>query len=249
MSLPLQGKVALVTGAGKNIGRCIALTLAADGATVLVNGRSDRAAVDEVVAEIEKGGGKAAPAMGDVSDPAVAPKLAEQAQNQFGGVDILVSNAGLRRQTSFLDMSFEEWREIMSVALDGAFLLGKAFIPQMVAKGKGGSFVAMSGVSTHVGTLNRCHVSASKSGLEGLMRALARELAPHKITCNAVAPGAIDTARAATAGPRPIQGRPIPLGRLGQVEEIAAMVRLLVGPQGTFITGQTIHVNGGEFLT
>jgi 3-oxoacyl-[acyl-carrier protein] reductase len=249
MSLPLQGKVALVTGAGKNIGRCIALTLAADGATVLVNGRSDRAAVEEVVAEIEKGGGKAAPAMGDVSDPAVAPKLAEQAQKQFGGVDILVSNAGLRRQTSFLDMSFEEWREIMSVALDGAFLLGKAFIPQMVAKGKGGSFVAMSGVSTHVGTLNRCHVSASKAGLEGLMRALARELAPHKITCNAVAPGAIDTARAATAGPRPIQGRPIPLGRLGQVEEIAAMVRLLVGPQGTFITGQTIHVNGGEFLT
>lgn len=249
MSLPLQGKVALVTGAGKNIGRCIALTLAADGATVLVNGRSDRAAVDEVVAEIEKAGGKAAAAMGDVSDPAVAPKLAEQAQKQFGGVDILVSNAGLRRQTSFLEMSFEEWREIMSVALDGAFLLGKAFVPQMVAKGKGGSFVAMSGVSTHVGTLNRCHVSASKSGLEGLMRALARELAPHKITCNAVAPGAIDTARAATAGPRPIQGRPIPLGRLGNVEEIAAMVRLLVGPEGTFITGQTIHVNGGEFLT
>lgn len=249
MSLPLQGKVALVTGAGKNIGRCIALTLAADGATVLVNGRSDRAAVDEVVAEIQKAGGKAAAAMGDVSDPAVAPKLAEQAQKQFGGVDILVSNAGLRRQTSFLEMSFEEWREIMSVALDGAFLLGKAFVPQMVTKGKGGAFVAMSGVSTHVGTLNRCHVSASKSGLEGLMRALARELAPHKITCNAVAPGAIDTARAATAGPRPIQGRPIPLGRLGNVEEIAAMVRLLVGPEGTFITGQTIHVNGGEFLT
>lgn len=249
MSLPLQGKVALVTGAGKNIGRCIAQTLAADGATVLVNGRSDRAAVDEVVAEIVKAGGKAAAAMGDVSDPAIAPRLAEQAAKQFGGVDILVSNAGLRRQTSFLDMSFEEWREIMSVALDGAFLLGKAFIPQMVAKGKGGSFVAMSGVSTHVATLNRCHVSASKSGLEGLMRALARELAPHKITCNAVAPGAIDTARAATAGPRPIQGRPIPLGRLGHVEEIAAMVRLLVGPQGTFITGQTIHVNGGEYLT
>ena len=249
MSLPLQGKVALVTGAGKNIGREIALTLARDGATVLVNGRSDKAAVDDVVGEITKGGGKAHAAMGDVSDPAVAPRLAEQALKKFGGVDILVSNAGLRRQTSFLDMSFEEWREIMSVALDGAFLLGKAFIPQMIAKGKGGAFVAMSGVTTHVGTLNRCHVSASKSGLEGLMRALARELAPHKITCNAVAPGAIDTARAASAGPRPIQGRPIPLGRLGTVEEIAAMVRLIVGPEGTFITGQTIHVNGGEFLT
>lgn len=249
MSLPLQDKVALVTGAGRNIGRCIALTLARDGATVLVNGRSDREAVESVVGEITKAGGKAAAAMGDVSDPAVAPKLAEQAAKQFGGVDILVSNAGLRRQTSFLDMSFDEWREIMAVALDGAFLLGKAFVPQMVAKGKGGAFVAMSGVSTHVGTLNRCHVSASKAGLEGLMRALAIELAPHRITCNAIAPGGIDTARAGSAGPRPLANRPIPLKRYGTVEEIAAMVRLLVGPQGSYITGQTIHVNGGEFLT
>ena len=159
-----------------------------------------------------------------------------------------MSNAGLRRQTKFLDMSFEEWREIMSVALDGAFLLGKAIIPQMVARG-GGAFVALSGVSTHVGTPNRCHVSASKSGLEGLMRALAVELAPHKVTCNALAPGAIDTARGAAAGPRPVGDRPIPLKRFGTVDEIAAMVRLLVGPEGTFITGQTIHVNGGEFLT
>jgi 3-oxoacyl-[acyl-carrier protein] reductase len=147
-------------------------------------------------------------------------------------------------------MSFEEWREIMSVALDGAFLLGKAIIPQMVARG-GGAFVALSGISTHVGTPNRCHVSASKSGLEGLMRALAVELAPHKITCNALSPGAIDTARGAAAGPAPPNrvNRPIPLKRFGTVEEIAAMVRLLVGPEGTFITGQTIHVNGGEFLT
>ena len=248
MSLPLQGKVALVTGSGKNIGRCIALTLARDGATVLINGRSDKAAIDAVVAEIKAAGGKAAPAMGDISDPAVGARLAEEAK-ALGGVDILVSNAGLRRQTSFLDMKFEEWREILSVALDGAFLLGKAFIPQMVAKGKGGAFVAMSGISTHVGTPNRCHVSASKAGVEGLMRALAVELAPHRITCNAVSPGAIDTARAASAGPRPVENRPIPLKRFGTVEEIAAMVRLLVGPEGTFITGQTLHVNGGEFLT
>ncbi len=248
MSSPLQGKVALVTGAGKNIGRSIALTLARDGATVLINGRSDKAAIDQVVAEIEAAGGRAYPAMGDISDPAVAPQLAAYAE-KLGGVDILVSNAGLRRQTSFLDMKFEEWREILSVALDGAFLLGKAFIPQMVAKGNGGAFVAISGISTHVGTPNRCHVSASKSGLEGLMRALAVELAPHRITCNALSPGAIDTARAASAGPRPVENRPIPLKRFGTVEEISAMVRLLVGPEGTFITGQTIHVNGGEFLT
>ena len=140
--LPLQGKVALVTGAGRNIGRAIALTLAHDGASVLVNGRADKAAVDAVVGEIQAAGGKAVAAMGDVSDPQVPPRLADQAAKAFGGVDILVSNAGLRRQTSFLDMSFEEWREILSVALDGAFLLGKAFIPQMVAKGHGGAFVA-----------------------------------------------------------------------------------------------------------
>jgi 3-oxoacyl-[acyl-carrier protein] reductase len=248
MSAPLQGRIALVTGAGKNIGRAIALTLARDGATVLVNGRSDQSAVEAVVQEIVAAGGKAHAAMGDVSDPAIASKLARQAE-ALGGVDILVSNAGLRRQTSFLDMSFEEWREILSVALDGAFLLGKAFVPQMVAKGQGGAFVAMSGISTHVGTPNRCHVSASKSGLEGLMRALAIELAPHRITCNALSPGAIDTTRAASAGPAPASrmNRPIPLKRFGTVDEIAAMVRLLVGP--TFITGQTIHVNGGEFLT
>ena len=251
MSLPLHGKVALVTGAGKNIGRAIALTLARDGATILVNGRSDKATVDGMVGEIAAAGGRAVAAMGDVSDPAVAPRLAAEADKQFGGVDILVSNAGLRRQTSFLDMSFEEWREILSVALDGAFLLGKAFVPQMVAKGQGGAFVAMSGISTHVGTPNRCHVSASKSGLEGLMRALAVELAPHRITCNAISPGAIDTTRGASGGPIPANriNRPIPLGRFGTVDEIAAMVRLLVGPEGTFITGQTIHVNGGEFLT
>ena len=248
MSLPLQGRVAFVSGAGKNIGRAIALALAKDGAAVVVNGRKDRDAVDAVVREIESAGGKTMAAMGDVGDPQGGARLAE-AGAKLGGVDILVSNAGLRRQTSFLDMGYEEWREILSVALDGAFLLGKAFIPQMVAKGKGGAFVAISGVSTHVGTPNRCHVSASKAGLEGLMRALAVELAPHKITCNALAPGAIDTARGAAAGPRPVENRPIPLKRFGTTDEIAAMVRLMVGPEGRFITGQTIHVNGGEFLT
>src|SRR5262245_4712815 len=248
MPSSLQGKVALISGAGRNIGRAIALTLARDGAAVVVNGRADRAAVDGVVREIAAAGGQAVAAMGDVSDPKVPPRLADEAARAFGGVDILVSNAGLRRQTAFLDMSYEEWREIMSVALDGAFLLGKAVVPQMAARG-GGAFVALSGVSTHVGTPNRCHVSASKSGLEGLMRALAIELAPHKITCNAIAPGAIDTVRGASAGARGRVDRPIPLQRFGTVDEIAAMVRLLVGPEGAFITGQTIHVNGGEFLT
>lgn len=247
--MPLQGRVALVTGAGKNIGRGIALTLARDGAAVLVNGRSDRQAVEAVVGEIAAAGGKAVPAMGDISDPEVLPRLAAEAE-KLGGVDILVSNAGLRRQTSFLDMSFEEWREILSVALDGAFLLAKAVVPSMIQRG-GGAFVGMSGMSHHVGTKNRVHVSASKAGLEGLVRSLAMELAPHGIRFNAVSPGSIDTVRGASAGgpmARAQRQDGIPLGRQGTVDEIAATVRFLVGPEGGYITGQVIHANGGVFL-
>ncbi|MDA0340343.1 MAG: SDR family NAD(P)-dependent oxidoreductase [Proteobacteria bacterium] len=248
-SRPLDGKIALVTGAGKNIGRGIALALADDGAAIVVNGRSDQSAVDETVEAVRASGGTAIGCIADVSDPAAVAAMIETVQAEMGGLDILVSNAGLRRQTPFLEMEFDEWREILSVALDGAFLLARAGAPLMVERG-GGAIVALSGVSHRVGTLDRCHVSASKAGLEGLIRALSRELAPHGITCNCVAPGAIDTVRGASAGARPASGaaQNIPLGRFGRVEEIAAMVRHLVRPDGAFITGQTIHVNGGAFL-
>ena len=169
----------------------------------------------------------------------------------FGGIDILVSNAGLRRQTPFLEMSVTEWREILSVALDGAFILSRAAVTRMLGRG-GGAIVALSGISTHVGTPNRCHVSASKAGLEGLMRALAVELAEHRITCNTVAPGAVDTVRGAAAGTLPptlSAGGAIPLGRKAAMAEISAAVRFLAGPDGRYITGQTLHVNGGAFLT
>lgn len=250
MAGALDGKVALVSGAGKNIGRTIALTLARDGAAVVVNGRADRALVDGVVGEIQAAGGKAMGYVADVTDPRGVGQMIEAAVGTLGGLDIVVSNAGLRRQTPFLDMSFAEWREILSVALDGAFVLAKAAAPQLIRRG-GGAMVALSGISTHVGTPNRCHVSASKAGLEGLMRALAVELAPHRITCNCVAPGAIDTIRGASAGAMPgtLADRNIPLQRKGTVDEIAAVVRLLAGPEGSYITGQTIHVNGGAFLT
>ena len=168
----------------------------------------------------------------------------------LGGVDILVSNAGLRRQTPFVEMSLEEWREILSVALDGAFILCRAAVPMMIARG-GGSIVALSGISTHVGTPNRAHVSASKAGLEGLIRALAVELAPRGIRANCVAPGAVDTARGASAGPMPVTlGREegIPMRRKSSITEIADVVRMLAGPEGGYVTGQTIHVNGGAYL-
>jgi 3-oxoacyl-[acyl-carrier protein] reductase len=246
--MSLTGKVALVTGAGKNIGRTIALDLAAHGASLVVNGRSDRAAVDSVVAEINAAGGQAIGCMADVSDPAQTQAMIDTAVAAYGGLDILVSNAGLRRQTPFLEMSLTEWREILSVALDGAFILCRAAVPHMLNRA-GGAIVALSGISTHVGTPQRCHVSASKAGLEGLMRALAIELAPHRITCNTIAPGAVDTVRGAAAGTLPATISEIPLGRKAAMAEIAAAVRFLAGPDGRFITGQTLHVNGGAFLT
>jgi 3-oxoacyl-[acyl-carrier protein] reductase len=242
------GKVALVTGAGKNIGRTIALDLAANGAALVINGRSDRAAVDGVVAEINAAGGQAIGCTADVADPVQVQAMIETAVAAFGGLDILVSNAGLRRQTPFLSMSLAEWREILSVALDGAFILCRAAVPHMLGRG-GGAIVALSGISTHVGTPQRCHVSASKAGLEGLMRALAIELAPMGITCNTVAPGAVDTVRGASAGVLPATLSDIPLGRKAAMAEISAAVRFLAGPDGRFITGQTLHVNGGAFLT
>ena len=249
MAGALAGKVALVTGAGRNIGRAIALLLARDGATVVVNGRSDRAAVDAVVAEVEAAGGRAVGWMADVADEPAVARMMAGVTAEFGGLDILVSNAGLRRQTAFLEMDYAEWREILSVALDGAFLTARAAAPSMVARG-GGAIVALSGISTHVGTPNRCHVSASKAGLEGLMRALAVELGPHGVRCNCVAPGPVDTQRGASAGPMPtglLDG--IPLGRKATVDDIAAAVRYLVGPEGAYVTGQTLHLNGGMYLT
>ncbi|HKS89069.1 MAG TPA: SDR family oxidoreductase [Stellaceae bacterium] len=246
----LDGKVAIVTGAGKNIGKAIALALAADGAAVIVNGRGDRPIVEDTAAEIRAAGGRALPYLADVSKPEQVEAMVAAAVTEFGGVDIAIGNAGLRRQTPFLQMNLEEWHEILAVALDGAFILAKACVPEMVKRG-GGAVIGLSGVSHHAGATGRVHVNASKAGLEGLMRGLAVELAPHNITANCVAPGSIDTVRGPSAGGPHGRGaisRAIPLGRQGRPEEIAAMVRFLAGPEGRYVTGQTIHVNGGLFL-
>jgi|SRR5579884_2241087 len=245
----LAGKVAIVTGGGKNIGKAIALALAADGAAIVVNGRGDRAILDETAGEIRAAGGRALPFVADVSQPDAVHSMVAAAVAEFGGVDIAVSNAGLRRQTPFLEMSLKEWHEILSVALDGAFILAQACVSEMIKRG-GGALIGLSGISHHAGATGRVHVNASKAGLEGLIRGLAMELAPHDITANCVAPGSIDTVRGASAGGphgRALS-RTIPLGRQGRPEEIAAMVRFLAGPEGRYITGQTIHVNGGLFF-
>src|SRR2546430_4547928 len=195
----LAGKVAIITGSGKNIGKAIALRLAADGAAVVVNGRGDRAIVEETASEIRAAGGRAMPYLADISKSDAVHAMVDATVKEFGGVDIAVGNAGLRRQTPFLQMNLEEWHEILGVALHGAFYLAKATVPEMIKRG-GGTFIGLSGISHHAGPSGRIHVNASKAGLEGMVGGLAIELAPHNITANCVAPGSIDTVRGASAG-------------------------------------------------
>ncbi len=247
----LKGKTAVVTGAGKNIGRHIAEHLAAIGANVVVNGRGDQAAVEETAAALKKDYGvEALPFLADVTDRAAVDRMAAAAMDAFGRIDVVVSNAALRNQQPFLEMSYEEWRNVLGVALDGAFNVCQAFGRHMVAGGNGGSIVTLSGISNRVGTLNRIHVNAAKAGLEGFTRGLSRELAPHRINVNSVAPGMIDTSRGASAGARPSLGdRGVPLDRMGTPDEIAGLVRFLCSPEGAYTTGQTIHVNGGVYMS
>ena len=247
----LTGQVALVTGSGKNIGRQIALYLAEIGAQVAINGLSDGAAVDSVVAEINAahGQGTACGYMADVTDGPAVKSMVDRIASDFGGLDIVVSNPAMRRQTPFPEISYEEWNQVLKVVLDGAFHTISSAVPHMIAGGKGGRVITMSGVSTRLGTKNRAHVCAAKGGLEGFTHGLASDLAEYGITVNSVSPGAIDTVRGAAAGALPgtLGNDSIPLGRKGRPEEIAAMVRHLCLPDAAYITGQVVQVNGGVF--
>src|SRR2546423_7324699 len=229
----LAGKAAVAPGRGKNLGRAPARARARAGPATAVTGRGDRAFVEETANEIRAAGGRALPYMADVSQPEAVAAMVDAAVKEFGGVDIAVGNAGLRRQTPFLQMNLEEWHEILGVALHGAFYLAKATAPEMIKRG-GGTFIGLAGGSHHAGSSGRIHVHASKAGLEGMIRGLAIELAPHNITANCIAPGSIDTVRGPSAGGPHGRGlsRDIPAGRQGGPEGTAAMVRFLDEPEG-----------------
>jgi 3-oxoacyl-[acyl-carrier protein] reductase len=243
----LTGKVAIVTGAGRNIGRAIALALARAGASVVVNVRSNQIEAEGVVREIESGGGKAVAVLGDIGDEKTADALAEAALKRFGRIDILVNNAALRREKPIGDMSYAEWREVMNVILDGTFRCVHACLPAL--KKSGGSIVNIGGMSAHIGSKDRAHVITAKAALVGFSRALAHDLAADKITANCVVPGAIDTTRPASSqNPAHHLTHGTITGERGKAEDVAAMVRYLCGPGGRYVTGQTIHVSGGAYL-
>jgi 3-oxoacyl-[acyl-carrier protein] reductase len=244
----LDGKVAIVTGAGRNIGRAIALALADAGASVVVNARGNRAGADAVAREIDAAGGKALVHIGDVADASAVQAMADAAVKHFGRIDILVNNAALRREKPFTEMSYADWREIMDVTLDGAFHCVKACLPALRNSGAG-TVINIGGLSAHTGAKNRAHVVTAKAGLIGFTRALAHDLADGGITVNCVVPGLIAT-------PRP-KDKPEPAhhlthgtisGARGAPDDVAATVRFLCSPVARYITGQAVHVNGGAYL-
>ena len=244
----LDSMVAIVTGAGRNIGRAIALTLAESGASIVVNARSNRGEADAVAREIEANGGKALVHIGNVADPSAVQAMADAALRQFGRLDILVNNAALRREKPFAEMDYAEWREILDVTLDGTFHCVKACLPALRESGAG-TIVNIGGLSAHTGASNRAHVVTAKAGIVGFTRALAHDLAQDDITVNCVVPGLIGT-------PRP-NDKPEPAhhlthqtitGERGRPDDVAAMVRFLCGPGARYINGQAIHANGGAYL-
>jgi 3-oxoacyl-[acyl-carrier protein] reductase len=248
-SRELEGRVAVVTGAGRNIGRAIALSLAQGGAAVVVNARTSRAETEAVAAEIEAAGGKALACLADVTDEAAVARMADAARKRFGRVDIVVSNAAVRRETDLESITLADWREIIGVILDGAFILAKAFLTDLKSSGAG-ALINIGGMTAHTGGKRRPHVIAAKNGLVGLTKALANDLAEHRVTVNCVVPGLIDTVRVAGSSVMPAHhtsSRTL-VGRLGQPDDIAAAVRYLAGPGARYVTGQTIHVNGGAYL-
>lgn len=244
--MSLEGKVALVTGSGRNIGRSIAIALANDGADVIVHARSNQEEAKSVASEISALGRRSLDLLGDMGDRSSVENIMEKALNEFGRVDIVVNNAAIRPHKSFVEMSYEDWRNVIATDLDAAFLTTKYALPGMIER-QWGRVVNFSGLQAFQGRHGGAHISAAKVGVIGLTKALGTELAPNGILVNCIVPGMIDTSREVHTGTRP-PGRldSIPVGRPGDPDEIASLCSFLCSDSNGFITGQTIHANGGE---
>lgn len=241
-----MSRAALVTGSGQNIGRAIALALAADGFNIVVNGLTQRVACEETAEACREHGVEAEVAMGDTGTADGCAEVAGLGISRFGALDVMVHNAAIRPASAFLEMDEAEWRRVMDVNLSGSFWLARACLPAMVRKGWG-RIVTLAGMNAIHGYKGRAHVSVSKHGNWGLAKALAKEFGPKGITANCVSPGPIRsdhkdpemTAHIAEMAAR------VPRGTLGEPDEVAAAVSLLASDKGAFINGQLIQVNGG----
>ncbi len=252
----LQGRTAFVTGASRNIGRAIALAFAAEGADLVLNTRANRDELEAVADECRKHGVRVAPVLGDIGDAAAVEAMVKEGMAALGPIDVLVCNAAIRPHKAITETSLEDWHRVIAVNLHSAFYLTRAVVPGMKARGRG-SIIALGGQSSLTGRAGTAAVTAAKTGLLGLVRALAAELGPSGIRVNMVVPGTIDTERryaewypefrqAPPGAPERLQR--IPLGRLGRPEEIAEACLFLASDASAYITGDTIRVMGGSII-
>jgi len=239
-------RTALITGSGRNIGRAIALTLAGDGFNVAINGSNDQAACEVVAAESGAAGAEAIVVMGDVGDAGDCRRIVSETDKRFGGVDVLVNNAAIRPASGFLEMDEEEWHRVLAVDMHAAFHLARACLPGMIERGWG-RIINFAGMNAIHGYSGRAHVSVAKHAAWGLTKALAKEFGAQGITTNIVSPGPIRSEHADPAMTAHIEAMKskVPLGRLGEPDEVATAVSMLASETGAFVNGQLIQVNGG----
>lgn len=246
-SRSVEGKVVLVTGSGRNLGRATVIEMARRGADVVVNARSNMPEAEAVAAEAEAFGVRALALLADVGNEEQVNRMVGAVLAEFGRIDVLINNAAIRPAGSFLDMTTRAWREVLAVNLDGAYFCSKAVVPSMISNG-GGRIINVSGLNSWTGG-HTAHVCASKMGALGLTRALANELGVHNILVNIVVPGAWDlsgTPMSDLDGAISPRAEDIPQRRVGLPQELANVFAFLASDDASFITGQTLHVNGGE---
>lgn len=245
----LAGKVAIVTGSARNIGRTTAEELARAGACVVINAVQSTDLCEQVASGIRAEGGKALPVIADVRDPAAVKAMVDQAVATFGGVDILIHNAASRGRVSIEDMDLGTFRNPIEISIVGFFHLVKAVLPSMKQRG-GGAIIGIGGLASTAGAPGRAHVSAAKMGQAAFVRGLAHDLGPYGIRANVVVIGAVDTDRtgSSTSAVSAVEGVTIPMGRKAKPQDIADLIRFLVGPRAGYISGQSIHCNGGAYM-
>ncbi|MBF51792.1 MAG: 3-oxoacyl-ACP reductase [Confluentimicrobium sp.] len=239
----LAGKTAFISGSGRNIGRAIAVQLAARGANVVINGVSNRDACDETARMVEAEGAQALVVMGNMGDATAIRSMTDAALERFGTIDILVNNAAVRPHRPYLETPKSEWDEVIDTGLTAAFHTSQAFLPGMVENGWG-RIISMTGMKAIKGYFEGAPISVAKHGLWGLTKALATEFGPQGVTVNAVSPGQILTEGRDGTDPKKLA--PIPVGYMGDPEDVAAVVTFLASPESRFVTGQMIGANGGQ---
>jgi NAD(P)-dependent dehydrogenase (short-subunit alcohol dehydrogenase family) len=246
----LRGKVALVTGAQQGIGRGIALAFAREGADVAVNYLDDRAAAETVMQQVRAAGRRSALVQTDVARPAEVETMVARVRDELGAIDVLVNNAGVYPRVPFLAMRETDWDLVLDVNLKGGFFCAQAAAQAMIDGGRRGTIINMASQAIR-GAVRGVHYSASKGGVVAMTRAMALELAPHGIRVNAIAPGLTDTAQPRYGNSEEelaMMASAVPLGRMAQPDDIAAVAVFLASDDARHVTGQTVHVNGGSYM-